>query len=63
MNRRFAGRLFEARGPATAKVRLPMVARRVWTSLKLQPWTLNAADDERARPTVTESAQTNTVLL
>ena len=42
--RRSAGRLFHARGPATAKARSPMVERRVPTP-ELQPWMQNVVDD------------------
>jgi len=58
VNRRSAGRLFEAQGPAIAKARSPMVARCVWPAPELESWTLNAADDARPRPTVDEPAQT-----
>jgi len=62
MNRSSAGKLFEARGPGTAKARSPMVARHVWPVPELQPWKLNAVDDGRPRPTVAEPVRSDTAV-
>jgi len=57
--RRSTGRLFQARGPATAIARSPMVERRVAGTRT------SAVDAERSRrrPTAARSTRTDTVVL
>jgi len=60
--RRSTGRLFQARGPATARARSPMVERRV-AGTGTSAWMQNVVDDVSLRLTAPGSTRTDTVVL
>ena len=60
--RRSTGRLFQARGPATARARSPMVECHI-AATELQPWMQNVVDDASLRPTAAGSTRRDTVVL
>jgi len=59
---RSTGRLFQARGPATARARSPMVECHI-AATELQPWMQNVVDDTSLCLTAAGSTRTDTVVL